>query len=257
MEMPRNHAVPAYLRIAATYRDKIVSGELQPGDRLPTEHELADLFGVVRQTVRNGLAILVTDGLVVARRPHGHFVRRREYMIYQPQQKSRPRPATPERDRFSQQILAEGRTPSQHIDVALVQAGPDLAERLQLDPDDTVVARRRVRFINGEPTNINDSHFPLDLVKDSAIMSPAYLPQGTDQVLIDLGHGQDRAIDEILVRMPTPTEAHRLSLGPGTPVAIHFDTGYTKSGRPVQCTVNVLPGDRHKIIFERRWHDPS
>jgi len=255
--MPRHPAAPAYQRIAATYREKIISNELRPGDQLPTEHEIADQFGVVRQTVRNGLAILVTDGLIVARRPHGYFVRRREHMIYQPQRKSRPRPATPEMDRFSQQILAEGRTPSQSIEVALVQAGPDLAERLRLDPGETVVARRRVRFINGEPTNINDSHFPVDLVKDSEIMYPAYLPRGTDQVLVDLGYGQDRAIDEIFVRMPTPTEVHRLSLGPGTPVAVHFDTGYTEAGRPVQCTINVLPGDRHKIVFERRWHDKT
>ncbi len=156
-------------------------------------------------------------------------------------------------DRFSQQIIAEGRTPSQLIEVSLVQAGPDLAQRLHLDPGDTVVARRRVRLINGEPTNINDSHFPIDLVKDSEIMSPAYLPRGTDQVLAELGHRQDHAIDEIFVRMPTPTEIHRLGLGPGTPVAVHYDTGYTADGRPVQCAVNVLPGDRHKIVFERHW----
>jgi GntR family transcriptional regulator len=158
-------------------------------------------------------------------------------------------------DRFSEQIVASGRTPHQEIEVSLVQAGPELAERLGLAPGDTVVARRRVRYINGEAVNINDSHFPLDLVKDSEIMSLAYLPRGTDQVLADLGYRQDRAIDEILVRMPTPDEVHRLGLGPGTPVAVHYDTGYTAAGRPVQCTVNVLPGDRHRIVFERRWQD--
>ena len=47
---------PAYQRIAATYRDKIMSGELGPGDQLPTEHEIADQFGVVRQTVRTAWA---------------------------------------------------------------------------------------------------------------------------------------------------------------------------------------------------------
>ncbi|MEU4157246.1 GntR family transcriptional regulator [Actinoplanes sp. NPDC026670] len=245
---------PAYQRIAATYRTRIASGELRAGDQLPTEHTIADQFGVARQTVRTGLSLLVTEGLIVARRPHGYFVRQREYMIYRPQEKSRPRPVTPEMvDRFSQQIAAEGRVPSQRIEVSMVQAGPDLAERLRVEPGTTIVARRRVRFINGEPTNINDSHFPLELVKDSEIMSPAYIPRGTDQVLVDRGYGQDRAIDEILIRMPTPDEIHRLELGPGTPVAVHYDTGYTADGRPVRCTVNVLPGDRHRIVFERSW----
>lgn len=255
MEKQYNSGTPAYQRIAATYRNKIISGELRPGDQLPTEHEIADQFDVVRQTVRTGLGVLVTEGLIVARRPRGYFVRQREHMVYRPQEKSRPRPATPEMDRFSQQITAEGRVPSQVIEVSLMRATPDLAERLRVDAGATIVVRRRVRFINGEPTNINDSHYPLDLVRDSEIMSPVYVPRGTDQVLADLGYRQDRAIDEIFVRMPTPDEIHRLDLGPGTPVAVHYDTGYTADGQPVQCTVNVLPGDRHKIVFERRWQD--
>jgi GntR family transcriptional regulator len=245
----------AYQRIAAAFRNEILTGGLRAGDRLPTEHEIAERFGVVRQTVRNGLGVLITEGLIVARRPHGHFVRTREHMIYRPQRRSRPQPATPQMDRFSQQIVAEGRTPNHAIEVALIEATPDLAQRLQLDVGATVVARRRVRSINGEPTNLNDSHFPIELVKDSEIMLPAYLPRGTDQVLAELGHRQVHAIDEIFVRMPTPVEIHRLDLGPGTPVAVHYDTGYAAHGRPVQCAINVLPGDRHKIVFERQWSE--
>ncbi|MEU4562881.1 GntR family transcriptional regulator [Actinoplanes sp. NPDC023936] len=255
MEAQGSRGAPAYQRIAAAYRSKIASGELRAGDQLPTEHAIADEFAVARQTVRTGLSLLVTEGLIVARRPRGYFVRQREHMVYRPQERSRPRPAVPEMDRFSQQIADEGRVPSQRIEVSLVQATPDLAERLGVAAGATIVARRRVRFINGEPTNINDSHFPLELVKDSEIMSPAYIPRGSDQVLTDLGHGQDRAIDEIFIRMPTPDEIHRLGLGPGTPVAVHYDTGYTAGGRPVRCTVNILPGDRHKIVFERRWSE--
>jgi GntR family transcriptional regulator len=245
----------AYQRIATTFRNEIQSGGLRAGDRLPTEHEIADRFGVVRQTVRAGLGVLVAEGLIVARRPHGYFVRRREHMIYRPQERSRPQPATPQMDRFSRQIVAEGRTPHHVIEVALIEATADLADRLQLPLGATLVARRRIRSINGEPTNLNDSHFPIDLVKDSEIMLPAYLPRGTDQVLAELGHRQAHAIDEIFVRMPTPAEIHRLELGPGTPVAVHYDTGYNAAGQPVQCAVNVLPGDRHKIVFERHWSD--
>lgn len=257
MANPARGRAPAYQRIADTYRDKITSGELRGGDQLPTEKEIASLFGVARQTARNGLGLLMADGLIVPRRPYGHFVRQHEHMIYEPQRKSRLMPTTPEMDRFTAQIRAEGRTPRYSIEVALVPAGPELAERLHTTPDEIIVARRRVRYINDEPTNINDSHFRQELVKDSEIMSPTYIPRGTDRVLTELGHRQDHAIDEILVRMPTPTEAHRLSLGPGTPVAVHYDTAFTAEGRPISCTLNVLPGDRHKIVFERHWPPPA
>jgi GntR family transcriptional regulator len=243
---------PAYQRIATQLRAQIASGELAPEAQLPTEHELAEKWGVARQTVRNGIGVLVSEGLVVARRPLGHFVRRREQMTYYPQEESREA-ARPEMDVFVQQISAEGRAPTQSIDVSLVQAGPDVAGRLQIEEGTLVVARRRIRYINGQPVNINDSHFPLDTVKDSAIMSPADVKVGTNQLLADLGYPQVKATDEIFVRMPTPDQIHRLDLGPGTPVAVHYVTGYTADNRPVRCTINVLPGDLHRIVFERTF----
>lgn len=60
-----------------------------------------------------------------------------------------------------------------------------------------------------------------------------------------------RAVDELYIRMPTPDEAARLALGPGTPVAYHVATGFTQAGRPVRVAVTVLPGDRHVITYER------
>ncbi|MER6757611.1 GntR family transcriptional regulator [Micromonospora echinofusca] len=253
MDNFRATPLPAYQRIAAALRDRITSGELAGGERLPTEQELTEEWGVARQTVRNGIAVLVSEGLVVARRPLGHFVRQRETMLYRPQSESRDQPASPEMDRFCQQITEEGRKPSQTIDVSLIQAPPDIAQRLQVDPGTVVVARRRVRYINGEPVNINDSHFPIHLVQDSEIMSPADVVRGTNQALADLGYPQDRAIDEIFTRMPTPEQIRRLGLGPGTPVAVHYVTGYIADGTPVRCTVNVLPSDQHVIVFERKF----
>ncbi|MGI5186468.1 GntR family transcriptional regulator [Dactylosporangium sp. CA-152071] len=256
MDGPRASNTPAYLRIAAELRAQIVSGDLPPDAQLPTEHELAERWGVARQTARNGLMELVREGLVVGRRPLGHFVRKREQMDYRPQEESRPA-ARPEMDTFVNQVSAEGREPSQTIDVALVKATPDIASRLQVEEGALVVARRRVRLINGQPVNINDSHHPLDIVKDTPIMSPADVPIGTNQLLADLGYPQVRAVDEIFVRMPTPEQIHRLDLSRGTPVALHYVTGYTADDRPVRCTVNVLPGDLHRIVFdrtfERKW----
>jgi GntR family transcriptional regulator len=244
--------MPAYQRIAAGLRAQIASGELLPDSQLPTEHDLAEQWGVSRQTVRNGLAVLVSEGLIIAKRPLGHFVRRREQMNYFPQEESNVS-ARPEMDVFVQQITAEGREPAQSIDVSLVQATTDIATRLLVNEGTLVVARRRVRYINGQPVNINDSHFPMDVVKDSAIMSPTDIKVGTNQLLADIGVPQARAIDEIFIRMPTPDQIHRLDLGPGTPVGVHYVTGYTIDDRPIRCTINVLPGDLHRIVFERRF----
>ena len=51
-------------QIADTLRERIRTGELKAGDRLPTQAELADEFGVARGTVRQALGLLQTDGLL-------------------------------------------------------------------------------------------------------------------------------------------------------------------------------------------------
>jgi GntR family transcriptional repressor for pyruvate dehydrogenase complex len=58
----------SYIQVADQLRDLISKGDLVVGQRLPSEAEMAPLFGVSRSTIREALRILVTDGLVVTRR---------------------------------------------------------------------------------------------------------------------------------------------------------------------------------------------
>lgn len=59
---------PAYRKVAAALRNRILDRTLRDGERLPTEAELARQFGVNRSTVREALRELQTSGLL-ARRP--------------------------------------------------------------------------------------------------------------------------------------------------------------------------------------------
>lgn len=240
-----------YQRIADKIRKDINEGHLGPGARLPTEAELATEWETTRSTAVQGLRVLVNEGLIVSDRPRGYFVRSRRPMVYRPQAEFRKRPLSPEMDAFLTQMSEEGREASQHIEVQVITPPRDIRERLRLSKGELVAVRRRVRFVDGVPYNTNDSHYPLALVQDTEIMNPDDIARGANVVLAELGHEQVRALDEIQIRMPTPDEADRLQLGPGTPVAVHLCTGFTNDGRPVRAVVNVLPGDRHVITFER------
>jgi GntR family transcriptional regulator, transcriptional repressor for pyruvate dehydrogenase complex len=59
---------PSYAQVAAQLRTLIVSGQLQPGQRLPAEKDLARQFGVSRSTVREALRVLAAEQLVTMRR---------------------------------------------------------------------------------------------------------------------------------------------------------------------------------------------
>src|SRR3989442_4512571 len=64
-----NGRVPRYHRIAEELRERIQSGDLGPGVRLPNQRRLARDFGVTLMTVRHALELLERDNLI--RRQHG------------------------------------------------------------------------------------------------------------------------------------------------------------------------------------------
>lgn len=59
---------PAYEQVAEQLRSRMIAGELQPGQRLPSEGALATMFGIGRSTVREGLRLLTAEQLLTTTR---------------------------------------------------------------------------------------------------------------------------------------------------------------------------------------------
>ncbi|PKW13829.1 GntR family transcriptional regulator [Saccharopolyspora spinosa] len=240
-------------RISDDLRKRIIEGKLTPGQKLPSEAELGREYDVSRITVRQALRTLEQEGLVAARAGLGRIVRARRNMVYRPQQEKEPRISST-MDRFMAGLVQDGRKPSQSIEIAVEQAKGIVAERFGVPEGTPVVARKRVRWIDDEPYNINDTFYLHSVAKDTAVMEPADLPQGSNSVIENILGREVKAIDEFYVRMPTPEETSRLDLSAGTPVAVHYVTGYTADDKVVRVEYFVLPGDRHVILFQRDHH---
>lgn len=67
-------AVPRYVDLRRTIESRILSGALKPGDRIPSEAELVEEYGLSRMTVNKALSALAAAGLVVRRRGSGSYV---------------------------------------------------------------------------------------------------------------------------------------------------------------------------------------
>jgi GntR family transcriptional regulator, histidine utilization repressor len=67
-------AATLHRRIRADIERRILTGEWQPGDRIPFEHELMAQYRCARMTVNKAIASLVEAGLIVRRRRAGSFV---------------------------------------------------------------------------------------------------------------------------------------------------------------------------------------
>ena len=64
-----------YVRVARRIADLVARGEVQPGDKLPSERDLAEMLKVSRPTIREAMIALEVSGLIEVRTGSGIYVR--------------------------------------------------------------------------------------------------------------------------------------------------------------------------------------
>ncbi|TVQ01696.1 MAG: GntR family transcriptional regulator [Balneolaceae bacterium] len=74
MKVDHNSGIPLYIQIESILRSNIESGKYDDGSYLPREEHLANILGVSRNTVRQGISKLVNDGLLKRTRGKGTIV---------------------------------------------------------------------------------------------------------------------------------------------------------------------------------------
>lgn len=62
-----------FREVAALLREEIRSGRLRPGDRVPSERDMPQVYGIAIETGRRAIRLLASEGLVVVQ--HGHPTR--------------------------------------------------------------------------------------------------------------------------------------------------------------------------------------
>lgn len=75
-------SVPLHISISEKLRHQIDSGVYMPGEKLPSEHQMMNTFGVSRITVRQAIANLVSQGLVQTQQGKGAFVTPQRKVAY-------------------------------------------------------------------------------------------------------------------------------------------------------------------------------
>lgn len=75
IEIDRQTATPIYAQIADQLRQQITSGQLQPGDTLPTNEQFEAQLSVARKTIQQAITTLAREEYVERRRGKGTFVR--------------------------------------------------------------------------------------------------------------------------------------------------------------------------------------
>ena len=204
--------MPEYKRIRASLRSQLEDGEFKPGDRIPTERELAQRFGVAHMTVRHAVDGLVRDGLLARRRGAGTFV-----------VKSRAVSRTLNRlQGFSDDIRASANgndaleISSQVLELAEIAAEEETSRLLELPLGSAVVSLRRIRNVAGTPTAI--SHVLLPVRIAPRLAEEDFSHRSLYAYLTSVGVQFGRAEQSISAVAATDEQAAQLHVPLGSPL---------------------------------------
>jgi GntR family transcriptional regulator len=241
---------PVYKQIADILRDAVVTGELAPGDQLPSESELVERFDVSNGTIRKALGLLRGEGLIVAEHGRGVFVRQRPKV----RRLAYDRFARAHREAGKAAYLAEAEAEGVAPGVEVYYVGPEkatarVAELLGVKVGTKVLARKRRYLSDGRPTELADSFIPWSMAEGSPMVEVNPGPGGIYARLEELGHRLDHFTEEVTARMPTPDEARALRLSAGTPVFGLVRVAHDGEGLAVEVCDTVMSSDEYVLSY--------
>jgi GntR family transcriptional regulator len=240
-----------YREIAAQLRDAIDRGQYPPGARIPTEYELAERYGVSRETVRRALALLKSEGRLAAATSRGTYVPPApvrlaiaRYSTVLDPQRSRSDLGPWETACAEQGI--NGRT--ELVAVTTEPADEHLAARLGVQVGAELVHRARRMWADDQVAQLQDTWMPAELAAGTPLAAPEKIVGGVYAYMRSAGFGPARVTEEVDARMPTSDELD--SLSEGAPVLDIWRTTYDRAARIVELLHTVASGRYSTLVYD-------
>jgi GntR family transcriptional regulator, N-acetylglucosamine utilization regulator len=229
----RESHVPLYLQIEQELLDLIRDGEFSSYDRVPSEIELSERFGVSRMTARKALDRLVSEGILFRQPGKGTFVGA---------PKIAHRLST--RLSFSAAMDALGlRHETRVLEATTVPAPGNVALELSLTKLTPVVFIKRLRVVETEPAALHSAYLPIRfarILEDDLTKSLLELMQQVGARLVD-------ARDTVEAVVGTGDASELLQVAPGTALLRQTGVGLSSTGEPLRYTEALYRGDRFRF----------
>jgi GntR family transcriptional regulator len=224
---------PRYREIEAALRTRIA--RLRPGQRLPSDTDLCEEFGVSRMTARHAMAQLADEGLVRRDPGRGTFVaelpthRRANFLMT-----------------FSHEMRRQGRVPSSRIIERRIRR-PNDRERADLRAarDSDVVELRRVRLADHEPVCLEAAVLTERCIE--AVMAADLETGSLHEALIGDGVVPTRGQASIGAEAASSEDAVLLGVRPGAPMLVERRLIFDQRARPIERTESRYAGDRYGL----------
>lgn len=240
---PRPARDSFWTRIATELADAIGSGIYAPGDRLPSEHALAEQFGVNRHTIRRSLASLCSQGLVRITQGSGTYVE--DFAVDL---------ALGKRTRHQQGLAQAGLRGSLVVlGEQTVRSTAALAKALQVPARSPLLVLRVMGEAEGQPLHLSERYFPLPrfeslaaVVRETGSITAGFAAHG----VADYTRRESR----ITAELPSAQVAAQLRQPATRPVLLVESLNVDLAGTPIEWARAWFAGDRVKLTIDHHDH---
>jgi GntR family transcriptional regulator len=250
VKLRRHDATPLHRQLSTVLAGHIRGGRFRPGERIPSEREICEAYGVSRTTVRQTMSDLVASGLLVRVPAKGTFV-------------AGPRI---EQDltrvvRFSEAVSAAGYRPAARLLGIRAAAAPgDVARALGVPGGERVVVVELLSLGDGVPLAFYRIHLPPETGDPTARALLAAEAEGRVTFGLVLEHvrrvaGLEPAqvVQTYEAAPASPELAGLLGVAEGQALIASSRTVLTATGAPITHDHAYYRGDRYRFTIRRAY----
>ncbi len=227
-------SLPLHITISEKLREQIFEGCYQPGEALPSEHQLMAQFAVSRITVRRAIANLAHQGLVISHQGKGVFVK---------EQRKVTRSLSNPLKFFDQDMAQQGVVSSiRSLQFQVVEPSFDVRQKLKLPRRQRqVYCQKKIILTDQVPVALDTTYLLQDIGQtfakelQSSLIYPTLDRNGI-------------SIERVEARLECTHATHEISehleIALGAPLLVNCYTAYTKKNQPIICGETVSRADR-------------
>jgi GntR family transcriptional regulator, phosphonate transport system regulatory protein len=222
-----------WLRIATELSNAILRGVYAPGERLPSESDLAQKYGVNRHTIRRSLASLCNQGLLRVTQGSGTYVE--DFAIDL---------ILAKRTRHRQSMIHAGlRGGLRVLDSRIVRASAQQADMLQVLPRSALLTLKTLGEAEERPVHFGERFFPLprfekleSIVRETGSITDAFAAHGVKDYT--------RRDSRISAQLPSAEVALALKQPVSRPVLQVESVNIDDTEVPIEYATTWFAGDR-------------
>jgi len=237
--MMGDEALPVYIQIAQKLKKNIQEKVYTVEDKLPSEHQLSEYFGVNRHTLRRAITLLKDEGLVRTDKGRGIFVAAAP--IAYPVGK---------RVRYNEALQAQGRRAGYKLlRTSKILADTLIAGKLEIPVGDSVAAVESLGLADDQPLNVSTSYFPLHRFPD--ILQQCQHLQSISRLLKNVyGCDHIRRWTDVSARLVKLQDARLLKIALNQPILLVESVNEDENGEVIEYTVTRFRGESMKLVLE-------